>query len=217
MISRIRIFIRSLFLRFINAVASLKTVTFDCTLIPFYSPGFCLGIILHIPFGFVGIAGAHTLPVSSNTSALDGATGNVVVGIISYITWPKPPSPFRLCIVGQTEHANGPFLDGTKIDTSRILTQHETIDNSQLGSDCDVVYSGAMTQSNRGILQAELTGHPVVTIAEQDKTCSDGSMFCLVFHGTDVAFSVNLDSVARSGVEVDPRVLLLGRWHKVPQ
>lgn len=217
MISRMKIFIRSLFLRFINAGASLKTVTFDCTSIPLYSLGLCLGIILHIPFGLVRIAEAHTLPVSSNTSALDIATGNVVVGIISYITWPEPPSPIRLCIVGQTEYANGQFLDGTKIDASRILTQHATINDSQLGADCDVVYLGAITHSDGGILQAELAGHRVVTIAEQDETCSDGSMFCLVFHGANVAFSVNLDSVARSGVEVDPRVLLLGRWHKVPQ
>ena len=86
----------------------------------------------------------------------------------------------------------------------------ETRDN-RLGDECDVVYSGDITESERVILRNDLAGHPVLTISEHDPSCSDSNAFCLVVHGTVVSFSVNLDSIARSGVRVDPHVLLLGR------
>jgi len=217
MFTKIEILTGILRSRFGRPVKPCQDITFDCNSISFCTLGFWLAFILSIPSAVTGIAKAQTLPLSSSANTLESVTSNVVVGIISYVTWPRPPSPFRLCIIGQTYYATGPFLNGTKIATSRILTQHTTINDSRLGADCDVVYLGVMPDSNRQDVQAELTGHPVLTIAEDDASCSDSSMFCLVFHGTHVGFAVNLDSVARSGVEVDPQVLLLGRRHQQPQ
>jgi YfiR/HmsC-like len=147
--------------------------------------------------------------VSTNDPAAE--VSRVVQAIISYTRWPTPPDPFRLCIVGQTGYAQGLFQDGLQINGVQLHAQHMETRDNRLGDECDVVYSGDITESERVILRNDLAGHPVLTISEHDPSCSDSNAFCLVVHGTVVSFSVNLDSIARSGVRVDPHVLLLGR------
>ena len=158
-----------------------------------------------------GFAGAHAAPAGSPTHDAAAAVSQVVQGIISYTRWPTPPSAFRLCVVGQTDYAGGLFQSGLQIDGVQLHAQRMTIGDNQLGAECDVVYSGALTETERTILRTDLTGHPVLTISEHDQSCSDSNAFCLAIHGTTVSFSVNLDSIARGGVRVDPHVLLLGR------
>jgi hypothetical protein len=135
----------------------------------------------------------------------------VVRDIVSYARWPTPPDVFRLCVVGQTNYASGLFQSGPPIDGVQLHAQRMTISDNQLGVACDVVYSGFLTQTERTILRNDLAGHSVLTISEHDPSCSDSNAFCLAVHGTIVSFSVNLDSIARGGVRVDPHVLLLGR------
>ncbi|WP_216856002.1 YfiR family protein [Acidisphaera sp. S103] len=154
-----------------------------------------------------GVTGAHAAPVADAAAAVS----RVVQGIVSYTRWPTPPAPFRLCVVGQTDYADGLLQSGLQIDEVQLRAQRMAIDDNRLGAECDVVYSGALTESERTILRTDLTGHPVLTISEHDPSCSDSNAFCLAVHGTTVSFSVNLDSIARSGVRVDPHVLLLGR------
>ncbi|MCT7384247.1 YfiR family protein, partial [Escherichia coli] len=48
-------------------------------------------------------------------------------------------------------------------------------------------------------------------IAEQNTECIIGSAFCLIIHNNDVRFAVNLDALSRSGVKVNPDVLMLAR------
>ena len=45
----------------------------------------------------------------------------------------------------------------------------------------------------------------------RDSPCTVGSLFCLRVSDQQVAFEVNLDSVARSGVRIHPSVLQLSR------
>jgi len=113
--------------------------------------------------------------------------------------------------VGRTNYANENFLDGDQIGSMRVKTQRMSIADTELGAGCDVVYSGALSNTERDILRNDLAGHPVLTISEDDEACSDSNMFCLVIRDQHVSFAVNLDSVARSGVNINPQVLLLGR------
>jgi hypothetical protein len=48
-------------------------------------------------------------------------------------------------------------------------------------------------------------------IGEGAEFCSDGGMFCLDAGTTAARFTVNLDAVARSGLRVNPSVLLIAR------
>jgi hypothetical protein len=139
-----------------------------------------------------------------------------VLGIISYTRWPKHLAAQHLCVVGQPSHAGALAAGPTQIGGIPLIVSHTALPADDIGQACDTVYAGALTESETDMLHRELSGHPVLTITENDPSCSGPSMFCLDTNGAggSVFFAVNLDSVARSGVLVNPRVLLLGRRKK---
>ncbi|RVR11094.1 YfiR family protein, partial [Enterobacter hormaechei] len=63
---------------------------------------------------------------------------------------------------------------------------------------------------HQGILQ----GQALLLMSEQNPECVIGSAFCLIIEHNQVRFSVNLDALARSGVRVNPDVLMLARNKK---
>jgi hypothetical protein len=139
-----------------------------------------------------------------------------VLGIMSYTRWPGSRIGLRLCVVGQPRHAAALFDGQIRLGATPVAVSRNSLQASQLGAQCDAVYEGTTSAEERQLLHLQLAGHPILTITEDDPTCSGPSMFCLDTGGHDprVGFAVNLDSVARSGVEVNPRVLLLGRRRK---
>lgn len=150
----------------------------------------------------------------SNIRAL--AVAQVVLGIISYTAWPIPPSPVRLCIIGEPHEVEGRLLNGSRVGITHLIAEPISINDPRLGAECDVVYAGALTDAELNVLRDRIQGHPILTISVDDAACSGIVMFCLTTNRTKIAFSVNLDSVARSGVEVNPQVLLLGRRQAAP-
>lgn len=60
-------------------------------------------------------------------------------------------------------------------------------------------------------LIAAVRGNPVVTIAEDDRDCAGGAMFCLLFAPQTLSFQLNIDAVSRSTVRIDPRVLRVAK------
>ncbi|WP_216844774.1 YfiR family protein [Rhodanobacter sp. L36] len=138
------------------------------------------------------------------------AVTTVVLGIISYTHWPTSAQQLRICVLANPAYASD-LLNGTHLSGGQsIIAQHMDVENPDIGRDCAAVYLGALTDDQRMKLFTELSGHPVLSISEADLTCASGSMFCLRFDDSSkVRFATNLDSVARSGVRVDPHVLLL--------
>jgi len=144
------------------------------------------------------------------------AVGQVVLGILSYVRWPQEPAELQLCVVGPTEFADG-LLSGLVQNSGRhVAVQRRAIDDPQLGESCDAVYLGALGDFDRRQVGMALSGHAVLSISERDPDCSVGSMFCLDIRPARVAFAVNLDAVARSGVRVHPNVLKLARQGSRP-
>jgi hypothetical protein len=93
-----------------------------------------------------------------------------------------------------------------------ISRQDFNIDS--LNAQCDVIYFGDISPQQ----QQKVSGskdHPVLTISESNPDCELGSMFCLNIDSSPVTFKVNLDSLSKSGIHVNPNVLLLGRKKKV--
>jgi len=139
------------------------------------------------------------------------AVTQVVLGILSYARWPVEPTPLRLCLIGPTEYADD-LVKGTTQATGRPLTVRRLLaGDSRIASECDAVYVGKLTGQERSQLTTTLTGKPVLSISEADDPCTVGSLFCLRVKDSHVAFDVNLDSVARSGVRIHPNVLQLSR------
>ncbi len=146
-------------------------------------------------------------PISPSAAA---AVSQVVFGIISYTRWPVDPPELQLCIVPPSGYADALVqaagrTQGRPVQVRRV----DGPDDPALVTNCDVIYIGAVSDSERARIMARLQGHPALTISEHDDECAVGSVFCLAIRDAQVSFKVNLDSLARSGVRVHPSVLQL--------
>ncbi|WP_041490718.1 YfiR family protein [Burkholderia cepacia] len=167
------------------------------------------------PVDAVRIAAATTpaspaSPPDPAISSHDSAVRQVVLGIISFTRWPTTPVHLHLCVTGRPDYAAG-LTDTLQAGSTVLDVQRVRFDDLALGIACDVVYLGTLANGERTRVRAALAGHPVLTIAEHDPSCTAGSMFCLTVESERVTFEINLDAVARSGVRVHPNVLNLAR------
>lgn len=163
-----------------------------------------------------GNALAQTPEAAVAPNARDANVRQVVLGIISFTRWPTAPAKVRLCVVGNTDYARdllaGPLPSiGAPVEATRVLVTEPAI-----GSLCDALYLGTVSDAERRQLLANLSGHPVLTISERNDSCTLGVMFCLNVDPERVTFDINLDIVARSGVRVHPNVLKLARKPGTP-
>ncbi|HST28436.1 MAG TPA: YfiR family protein [Rudaea sp.] len=148
---------------------------------------------------------AHPLETPAQRAA---AIASTVIGIISYTHWPADPRPITICAIAKPDHAGSLLANETGAGKA-IAVREMGIDDPTLTSACNVLYLGALNEKERLALFASLAGHPILTISETGPACNAGSMFCLRFERNRVGLQMNMDSIARSGVHVDPHVLLL--------
>ena len=78
-------------------------------------------------------------------------------------------------------------------------------------SSCDGFYFGSESPTFQIELIDEYPSKALLLIAEQNTECIIGSAFCLIINNNNVRFAVNLDALSRSGVKVNPDVLMLAR------
>lgn len=154
-------------------------------------------------------------PTDPAISPRDAAVRQVVLGIISFTHWPTPPGRLHLCVTGRPDYAQG-LVDTLQAGSTPLEVRRVHFDDSALGAACEAVYLGDLSDAERQQISAAVAGHPVLTIAEHDPSCTAGSMFCLNVDGDRVTFDINLDAVARSGVRVHPNVLNLARRPVTP-
>ncbi|NIE76506.1 YfiR family protein [Pantoea sp. Ap-967] len=143
------------------------------------------------------------------------AVTQVVLGILSYARWPVEPPALRLCLVGPTEYADDLIKGNVQNSGQPLQVRRLLADDRQLADACDALYIGKLDLGQRDRLFQAISGHPVLSISEADDPCTVGSLFCLRVSDQQVAFEVNLDSVARSGVRIHPSVLQLSRRRAV--
>lgn len=156
-------------------------------------------------------AGAQTpaaqgAPVASLTQT--------VWGILGYARWPGQPEALQLCLVGETPYAAA-LQAGTKLPDGRtVQVKRIALEGSAPLQDCHAVYAGRLHGGQwQQLMAAWPKSQPLLTLSEDAGACQLGGMFCLDVSKTPVSFELSLDSMARSGVRVNPRVLSLAR-HK---
>ncbi|WP_269503118.1 YfiR family protein [Burkholderia sp. IMCC1007] len=154
-------------------------------------------------------------PASRAISSHDSAVRQVVLGIVSFTRWPTTPVRLHLCVTGKPDYA-GALTDTLQAGSTMLDVERVRFDDPALGMACDVVYLGTLDNDKRARVRNALAGHPVLTIAERDASCTAGAMFCLTVDGERITFDINLDAVARSGVRVHPNVLNLARRPLTP-
>ena len=139
------------------------------------------------------------------------AVAQTVLGILGYTRWPSAPQTVRLCVVGPTEYADELLKGGTLPGGRQVQVRRMRLDDAELLSQCEGVYAGMLEDAAWRQLRARLDSRPLLSISERQALCLIGCMFCLDVRQGGVTFETNLDSVARSGVRVNPRVLQLAR------
>ncbi|WP_432257577.1 YfiR family protein [Cupriavidus sp. TMH.W2] len=140
----------------------------------------------------------------------------VVLSLLGYARWPVERDPVRLCVDNASRYAARLLEGGTLTNGRTVQTRQVDVLADMLHPACDALYVGTMSEARRKRISAELTGRPVLVIAEEDFECEGGSMFCLNIRDNQVSFRVNLDALARSGVHMHPSVLQLGRRKGAP-
>ncbi len=136
----------------------------------------------------------------------------IVSGIISYSRWPQLNGPPRLCIFSSSRYASA-LTTADLPPPSYVPVTVSTLQQAQ-DARCDAVYFGNESPDSQRDLKNHSSSRPQLFIAEQNAECQLGSAFCLAFKDDKVTFSVNLDELSRSGVRVNPDVLMLARSTK---
>lgn len=156
--------------------------------------------------------------VAASTSAAQSSESveQVVFGILSYSRWPSENGTLDVCIVGPTDHADRIGQSTSTVNGRPLRVVRKAVSDAGLGTDCDVAYLGNIDETGRTQVFSAIGSRPVLTISENDASCSVKSMFCLHVRNARVTFEINLDSVARSGIRVHPNVLKLARRQVQP-
>jgi hypothetical protein len=150
-----------------------------------------------------------------NSSGVEGARPNgllgTVLGIVEYSRWPGGPRPLTLCVAGQGPQSSELISAVLAPHAARPLSIRQVPVNVSPPGACDAVYFEGWREPEQRDTLAALASRPVLTLGSGAAFCSGGGLFCLQPAGAATRFSVNTDAVARSGLVVNARVLLLGR------
>ncbi|WP_442796759.1 YfiR family protein [Pantoea vagans] len=139
----------------------------------------------------------------------DAKANRIVSGIISFTHWPGLKSPPELCVISSAQHLSLPGKSVSPVATFTVVYLANVSD--LMRHRCDAVYFGDQTPQKQADVIQQFRGKAVLTLAENNAECTVGAAFCLIFQSDHTHFSVNLDSLARSGVRVSPDVLMLSR------
>lgn len=154
-------------------------------------------------------------PLSSFATILtdkpDSAANRIVSGIISFSHWPGKNNLPRLCVFSTASYLSYSDDSARMASAKTFDITHIHDKSGLLSAQCDVIYFGSETPQQQSEILDKVRGRPVLSIAENNPDCTLGAVFCLLVKQNPPAFSVNLDSLSRSGVKVSPDVLLLSR------
>jgi hypothetical protein len=146
-------------------------------------------------------------PVAENR---DDDVARIVTGIISFTRWPADPPVIRLCVATPAVYADNITARTPANPARQIVNGRYPLGDMHLETDCDVIYVEQGNEAAQRLFQ-HLAGHPVLSIGGDDDACTMGSLFCLTHARGVLSFAANLDAIARSGLRVNPKVLLLAR------
>lgn len=152
---------------------------------------------------------ASLIAVSSQTQA--NSTQNIytmTLSILSYVKW-EPTKP-NLCVINDL-NVTQQLFQASKIQKNTLKI--ETINNNEIETKhCDAIFFTETTPQSEQKLINRSKNSNVLSFSRSNPDCEIGSTFCLyASKAGSTLFKVNLDSLAKSKIHIDPRVLLLAR------
>jgi hypothetical protein len=151
---------------------------------------------------------------SANAEERADEVARIVAGIISFTHWPSDNRVVRLCVVIPAIYADRLIQLAANADRS-VIAKRYVVSDARLETDCDVVYIETVDETASQELFRRLIGRPVVSIGDGSEACAQGSLFCLKRLSGAITFAANLDAISRSGLRINPNVLLLARKESI--
>ena len=145
--------------------------------------------------------------LGSGTDPYGNAVARVVRSISQYTRWSDESQPLRFCVIGPADHAGQ--ISDFGLSRGRTMLVRRLRADAAFAEQCDAIYIGRMAIAEQREVVDAVRGREILTITENDPACRSRAMFCLLFQAESLSFRLNIDSVSRSGLRVDPRVLRL--------
>lgn len=126
------------------------------------------------------------------------------LSILGYVQWSNAHP--QLCVVNHTESTS---TFKKLIDLHHYPYRVVNV-STQPPSFCDAIFfSDLSPQQEQKILSH--ASMPLLSISANNRDCEVGSAFCLYQRNQRTSFKVNMQSLTRSKIHIDPRVLLLSK------
>ena len=132
----------------------------------------------------------------------------ITSSILSYVKWNIPAPSF--CVVDNVSTVN--TFNDTFLQKNLAFKAIAVSSNNLSEKKCDAIFFSQFTPSEEQKLINVLKAPPALSFSANNTECELGSVFCLYTSKSGKSsFKVNLDSLARTKIHLDPRVLLLAQ------
>lgn len=155
-------------------------------------------------------------PVAAGAEAsLPSVKAAFVFNFIKLVAWPEhrfesDATPIQVCVLrgDAMEPALRQSLAG-KLAGARAI-EVETVTGDAVAN-CHVLYLGTHLSGRYGELMSRVSGKGVLVIDEGEQFTWPDGMIRLFLEQSRVRFELNLESLERAGLKVDPRLIRLAR------
>ncbi len=136
----------------------------------------------------------------------------LALGLLEFTRWPRPPD--LLCVSAGGPQAKALAAALPEHPLSSRLSLREVPVDAELPAGCDAMLFEGWTEERQAQALRENAERPVLTLGLGAGFCTLGGAVCFGEGRGQPAFEINTDALARSGLRVNPRVLLLTRARK---
>lgn len=149
-------------------------------------------------------------------ASLPSVKAAFVFNFIKLVSWPErrfdsDSAPIQVCVLrgDSMEPALRQSLGGKMAGARPVEVAAVSGDDNLSG--CHVLYLGSQASVRYAVLMTRVAGKGVLLIDEGEQFTWPDGMIRLFLEQSRVRFELNLDSVERAGLKVDPRLIRLAR------
>lgn len=152
--------------------------------------------------------GALLLMSSLSYANSNHSISTITFSIMSYVKWANP-NP-NLCVVD--DHTAQKELSLIASSKKPNLNVINVSSNNVSNLKCDAIFFSQNSPAQEQNIINNLKTPPALSFSSNNDDCEIGSVFCLYTSKAGKSlFKVNLDSLAKTKIHIDPRVLLLAQ------
>lgn len=140
----------------------------------------------------------------------------MLYNLTRFVEWPPsaypgPQAPIQLCILGRDPFGStlASIVLKQTVNGRPVLIRHSQND-AEIRA-CHLLYISSSERKTTIQIFATLKGSNVLTVGEMTQFAAHGGMIQFSLEEQQVRFDINLDAVARAGLKISSRLLVLAR------